>query len=69
MGVRNDDGVWSAVPEGSASWMNIDGKGFARPGERTAEQSRIGFFDVIQNGHHKGKINKNRPPISQLSDF
>ncbi|MDP1867492.1 MAG: hypothetical protein Q8L13_14280 [Bradyrhizobium sp.] len=39
--------------------MNIDGKGFPRPGERTlgAEQSRIEFFDVIQMTI--AKVNKN----------
>ena len=59
MGVRNDNRVRPAVPEGMASWMNVDGKGFARAGERTlaAEQPRIEFFYVIQMTI--AKVNKN----------
>lgn len=69
MGVRNDNRVQSAVTEEVASRLNIDGKWFARPGGRTlaAEQSRIEFFDVIQIAI--AKVNKNRPPISQLEKF
>ena len=41
MGVRNDNSVRPAVPEGAAPWMNIDGKGFARSGERTLAAESI----------------------------